>query len=1231
MPNGDTIQSSYTGELNYKAKVACQRVHVFDSLWGSLLGIGELCDAELTAVFTKEAVYIVDTAEDTVILTGHRDTITRLWMIALEPITNSQEQQAITTAHQNKQSTQQKLLTANKASAQPLDTAGDRVEFFSRTFCSPVESTLINAVQKRWIKYPGITANILKRHRKRLRTHESAAGHLDQAHQNHHRRQLVPTTTPKKDTDLQPINVITYVHEEGNHMDGTGRYVAVSHRGHQYILVLRSEGGNYIKLIPMVNRLKQSYLKAHQEAMTFFEARGYAPTFQRMDNEISNDFMHYLQEKNIRIDLVPPHQHRRNKAERDIRTFKNHFIAAMAGVDPSFPMHAWNELLEHIEITLNLLRPSVAHPRMSAWEALNGEYDYDAHPLAPPGMAITIHEKPGQRKSWSKHGVKGFYLGPVLDGYRCYNVWTEDKQSTRHTDTVAWHPCGYTLPQYSPLEMVTETVDVMAKALHHLATSDTITAAQRQPVTNIAHEIESQFTALRHIYELPEASGPATQRVPATVLDSSSIQRVPDAAANQRVPQHAKATPPSTPASPQLSRRRSRRQKHKWLNRTNAAAYRDLLEAADDNQRRILMIAKRFNGKNPATPPEVVRNPKRYTNQAIKQAHKKLIRKLTSWSHWKTMPGVELDSNGIPFFLSNQKSGCFANTAADLDEKGKKLSMTTALASPEGLIWLTKHGEEIARLFDSETIRLIKWNELPPEKKAAYYNPQVQTKMKEGALQYRVRGTIGGDKIDYAGETAAHTASMQLIKILLNSVVSTPGAKFMTADIKDFYLGTPLPNTEYMRIQLAHIPQDIIAKYHMNEYEHNGAVLVAVHKGIYGLPQAGKLAQDRLVEHLAKHGYHQAANTPCLFKHDSNSVSFTLVVDDFGIKYTKAEDADHLLTVLRKLYIMTEDRAQSQKYVGITIEHDRITNTIMLSMPGYVEKAITRFGHAKRPGAKTPLTYIPPKFGSAQQETTPPPPEACEYVDATLKTFVQEVTGVFLFYSRAVDPTMLTAVNKISMEQAKPTVATLAAVDRLLSYAERYPMAKVVIKPSNMQLCAQSDASYHSESGARSRAGGILYFGQHADGAINGAIDYISLVIPTVCSSAAEAEYAALFLVGREATYARHILEDLGHPQGIITIICDNSCAVGIANDEVKQKRSKAIDMRYHWIRDQVRQQKFTVVWEKGSTNLADYFTKAHPVAHYVSMRRTYVVTPKATSIKECARSRRIIQINTTP
>jgi hypothetical protein len=83
-------------------------------------------------------------------------------------------------------------------------------------------------------------------------------------------------------------------------------------------------------------------------------------------------------------------------------------------------------------------------------------------------------------------------------------------------------------------------------------------------------------------------------------------------------------------------------------------------------------------------------------------------------------------------------------------------------------------------------------------------------------------------------------------------------------------------------------------------------VMLAITKGMYGLPQDGSLAQERLLNHLSKHGYRPVRNTPCILRHDTrDAVVFSLVVDDFGIKYKNQADAEHLLLVLQELYTIT--------------------------------------------------------------------------------------------------------------------------------------------------------------------------------------------------------------------------------------------------------------------------------------------------------------------------------------
>jgi len=547
-----------------------------------------------------------------------------------------------------------------------------------------------------------------------------------------------------------------------------------------------------------------------------------------------------------------------------------------------------------------------------------------------------------------------------------------------------------------------------------------------------------------------------------------------------------------------------------------------------------------------------------------------------------------------------------ACTALDLNEDGTRLTSASALKGPDKLLWEKAHGEEIIRLIESQTGRFIHRHEMPSDRKATYYNPQCKTKVKADGIQRRVRGTAGGDQVEYPGVTAAYTAHLETIRVLLNSIVSEH-ASILTADIKDFYLGTPLDRKEYMRINLKHIPLDVQQKYNIADMVHNDHILMEISKGIYGLPQAGKLAQDRLISHLATHGYIQCVNTPCLFVHTSNGVAFTLVVDDFLIKYKDRSSAEHLLSALRELYVITTDFSDRQKYVGITLDYNKKKWYIDMSIPGYVEKAIQRFRRTNLKGADSPIIYVPPNYGKHQQEA--PMVEPSVPLTAAEIKELQEIVGVFLFYSRAVDPTMLTAINKIASRQAKPTSLIKQEVERFLQYANKWPNATMRVRASNMKLVCHSDGSYLSESEARSRAGGMLFLGDCEDNdAPNAPVCFLSVIIKTVVTSATATEYAAAFIVGQAAISIINTLTDLGYPQSETEIFCDNLCAVGIANNSFNLKRTKTIDMRYHWLRDQVKLRVFKVIWKAGKLNLADFFTKAHPVKHHLEIRWKYVL-----------------------
>jgi hypothetical protein len=133
---------------------------------------------------------------------------------------------------------------------------------------------------------------------------------------------------------------------------------------------------------------------------------------------------------------VPPYSHRRNSAERAIRSFKDRLIAGLCSTDKSFPMNLWDRLLPHAVITLNMLRTSRINPKLSAATHIFGQYDFNRAPMAPPGTRIIAHETPNRSNTWAPHGLDGWYLGPALEHYICYTVHITKMRGDRIVETV---------------------------------------------------------------------------------------------------------------------------------------------------------------------------------------------------------------------------------------------------------------------------------------------------------------------------------------------------------------------------------------------------------------------------------------------------------------------------------------------------------------------------------------------------------------------------------------------------------------------------------------------------------------------------------------------------------------------------------------------------------------------------------------------------------------------------
>ncbi|KAL7488864.1 hypothetical protein ACHAW6_014729 [Cyclotella cf. meneghiniana] len=129
---------------------------------------------------------------------------------------------------------------------------------------------------------------------------------------------------------------------------------------------------------------------------------------------------------------------------------------------------------------------------------------------------------------------------------------------------------------------------------------------------------------------------------------------------------------------------------------------------------------------------------------------------------------------------------------------------------------------------------------------------------------------------------------MLVAKILLKSVILTKGAKFMTLDIFDFYLNTPMKHPEYMRHHIKDTPNKIFEEYNLKTIVDKDGNTT---KDMYGLPHASLIANKLLEQRLNQDGFLQCKLIPGLWSHETQHISFTLIVDDFGVKYVGKEQA----------------------------------------------------------------------------------------------------------------------------------------------------------------------------------------------------------------------------------------------------------------------------------------------------------------------------------------------------
>jgi hypothetical protein len=479
-------------ELN----AAASKAHVFPGMANhSLLSVGQLCDAGYIVTFKQALVTICD-SEKSQILSGARDLNTGLWRINLTQTNNHIPEPIANNVYE-------------------LRNTGSSVQYLHKALFSPTKSAMLQAVKDgHLITWPGLTEDAINKHLKL--TPATAMGHMNQSRQNIRSTSKAPIEkqqTPDTDLGTKTHLVYAVVVDQGQlYTDLTGKFPVQSRKGNSYVMVCYVYDCNYVKVIPMKSRPASEWVKAYDNVHQELTVKGFKPKLQTLDNEASGALKNFFTVNDIAYQLVTPRCHRRNAAERAIRTFKEHFMAGISSVDPAFPLHLWDRLLPQAEITLNLLRTSRLHPQLSAAAHFHGLVDYNKTAFAPLGCKVIAHEKPRKRRTWAPHGQHGYSLGPAMHHYRCQNVYISATASERIVDTLELFPHNYQMPQLSSTDRLLMAAKDMTDASQNPHTE--------VPIARVGDDTILALAELAAIFKLKlrQTPSPTPQVVPPRVL-----------------------------------------------------------------------------------------------------------------------------------------------------------------------------------------------------------------------------------------------------------------------------------------------------------------------------------------------------------------------------------------------------------------------------------------------------------------------------------------------------------------------------------------------------------------------------------------------------------------------------------------------------------------------------------------------------------------------------------------
>lgn len=352
-------------------------------------------------------------------------------------------------------------------------------------------------------------------------------------------------------------------------------------------------------------------------------------------------------------------------------------------------------------------------------------------------------------------------------------------------------------------------------------------------------------------------------------------------------------------------------------------------------------------------------------------------------------------------------------------------------------------------------------------------------------------------------------------------------------------------------------------------------------KPIYGLKQAGREWYRTLDKYLKKIGLTNSQINPCVYLDNTRRTDLIIIiyVDDLILASRDLQELTRIKGLLKRKFEIN-DLGKATNILGISIQREGDTGPIKMSQRKYVEDILKKFGMED---CKTTSTPLEPYEVFSQENTE---------TEFNTKVPYRELVGALVYLSNATRPDIAFAANILSQFNENPSNYHWKAAKHVLRYLKYTINYGISYSITGKQLELYADADWAGdESTRRSRSAYVSLLA-------GGPISWETKKQKSVALSTMEAEYVALSEATKEAMYLKRLLTHMGFGDfvsGKTTIYCDNQSAIHMSKNNMYHRRSKHIDIRYHYSREMRERGEIDVQHTSTNEMKADILTKSLP------------------------------------